>query len=45
MIKIFILVAIVSFIYFAFELWRAPVYDENLKLIRPPKKLKDLFKR
>jgi hypothetical protein len=44
MIKIFILVVIVSFIYLSFEFWRAPVYDENLKLIRPPKKLKDLFK-
>jgi hypothetical protein len=31
-------------IWFAFEIWRAPMVDQNDKIIIPAKKLKDLFK-
>ena len=32
-------------IWFAFEIWRAPLVDKNENIIIPTKKLKDLFKR
>ena len=35
----------VSFlIWMAYEIWRAPLLDDNYKVIRPTKTLKDLFK-
>lgn len=39
--------AVLCFIFvswIAFEIWRAPLVDENENIIIPPKKLKDLFK-
>lgn len=30
--------------WIAFEIWRAPLVDENENVIRPAKKFKDLFK-
>lgn len=34
------------FIWFLFEIWRAPHMDEQTgKIIKPGRKLKDLFKR
>jgi len=39
-----ILISVV--IWIAYELWRAPLYDEDtMKIIRPGKTLKDLFKK
>jgi len=33
-------------IWISYELWRAPLYDEaTMKIIRPTKTLKDLFKK
>jgi hypothetical protein len=33
-------------IWISYELWRAPLYDEStMKIIRPGKTLKDLFKK
>ena len=32
-------------LWMAFEIWRAPLVDQNEKIIIPAKKLKDLFKR
>lgn len=37
---------ILVIIWIAYELWRAPLYDEEtMKIIRPTKTLKDLFKK
>ena len=40
---------ILSSLYIAFEMWRAPMYEErpdgSFKTIRPAKKLSDLFKK
>lgn len=34
-----------SMAFLAYEFWRAPLVDHNYKVIRPAKKLSDLFKR
>lgn len=43
------LVFILSTIWIAFEMWRAPIAEETedggFKIIRPAKKLSDLFKK
>lgn len=44
MIKYGILL-IVTFIWIAFEMYRAPMMDENGKIIKPGKKLSDLWKK
>lgn len=45
MIKYLILILIV-FIWTAFEIWRAPMMDEETgRIVRGGKTLKDLFKR
>ena len=31
-------------LWLAFEIWRAPLVDQNDRIIIPEKKLKDLFK-
>ena len=31
-------------LWMAFEIWRAPLVDQNDRIIIPTKKLKDLFK-
>jgi len=36
---------VTTFIWMVYEVWRAPMMDERTgKIIRPTKKLKDLFK-
>jgi len=42
--KYLLLASLVLILWLAFELWRAPHLDENGKVIKPTKKLKDLFK-
>lgn len=32
-------------LWMAFEIWRAPMMDENSRIIKEGKKLKDLFKK
>ena len=32
-------------LWLAFEIWRAPLVDQNENIIIPAKQLKDLFKR
>lgn len=32
-------------LWMAFEIWRAPMVDQNENIIIPTKQLKDLFKR
>lgn len=39
------LIIIGIFLWLAYEIWRAPLVDENYKVIRPTKTLKDLFKK
>jgi hypothetical protein len=43
----YVLIGIIgTFIWVAYEIWRAPMMDERTgKTIRPAKKLKDLFKK
>jgi hypothetical protein len=36
--------AVVLFLWIAFEIWRAPHLDENGNVIKPAKKITDLFK-
>lgn len=45
MITIFILAIILVIIWLSYEIWAAPTYDDNMNLIQPEKKLKDLFKK
>jgi hypothetical protein len=42
--KYLLIIAVVFALWIAFEIWRAPVVDENDNTIRPTKKIKDLFK-
>ena len=42
---IFILVIILVIIWLSYEIWAAPTYDDNMNMIKPEKKLKDLFKK
>jgi hypothetical protein len=46
---IFGIILVVSSLWMAFEVWRAPLMEETedgrLKTIRPAKKLSDLFKK
>jgi hypothetical protein len=40
------IILIIIFIWLAYELWRAPLIEEYTgKVIRPTKKLSDLFKK
>jgi hypothetical protein len=41
----FAIVLLVIGVWLAFEIWRAPMVDENENIIIPGKQLKDLFKR
>ena len=36
---------IVSSLYIAFEMWRAPMMDDNGRITKEGKKLSDLFKK
>ncbi len=36
---------VVSGLYIAFEMWRAPMMDDNGRIIKEGKKLSDLFKK
>lgn len=42
--KYLLLASLVLILWLAFELWRAPHLDENGNIIKPTKKIKDLFK-
>lgn len=42
---IYIILALVACVsWIAYEMWRAPLLDDNHKVIKPAKKLKDLLK-
>lgn len=42
------IILVVLFIFFllwmSYEVWRAPLLDDNYKIVRPAKTFKDLFK-
>lgn len=42
--KYLLIAVVVLILWLAFELWRAPHLDENGNVIKPTKKIKDLFK-
>ena len=42
---IFILAIMLVIIWLSYEIWSAPTYDNNMKMIQPEKKFKDLFKK
>jgi hypothetical protein len=42
--KYLFIASIILFLWMAFEIWRAPHLDDNGNVIKPAKKLKDLFK-
>lgn len=42
--KYLLIASVVLILWVAFELWRAPHLDGDGKVIKPTKKLKDLFK-
>jgi hypothetical protein len=35
----------VVILWLAYEIWRAPLYDDNNNIVQPTKKLRDLFKK
>ena len=44
--KIFGVILILSALWIAFEMWRAPMMDEQTgRIIKPGKKLKDLWRK
>jgi hypothetical protein len=43
--KILALALIASSLWIAFEMWRAPMVDQSGKLIKPGKKLSDLWRK
>ena len=43
--KILALALIASGLWIAFEMWRAPMVDQSGKLIKPGKKLSDLWRK
>jgi hypothetical protein len=44
MLKWFIICFTLSMAFLAYEMWRAPLLDHNHKVIKPAKKLSNLFK-
>lgn len=42
--KYLLIAVVVLILWIAFEIWRAPLVDHNYKVIKPAKKIKDLFK-
>ncbi len=36
---------IISGLWIAFEVWKAPVYDDELRIVEPEKKLSNIFKK
>jgi hypothetical protein len=40
----FIVLLIIVILFFAYEIWRAPLLDDDYKEIKPTKNFKDLFK-
>lgn len=43
--KTFLLIMFVVYVWIAFEMYRAPMMDENGRILRPGKKLKDLWQK
>lgn len=43
--KYLILIVIVAMSWVAYEIWRAPMMDESGRILKPGKKLKDLWRR
>lgn len=47
--KLFLIIFFILWIWLSFEFWRAPLMEETenggLRIIRPAKKISDLFKR
>ncbi len=42
--KYLLIAVVVLILWIGFEIWRAPHLDENGNVIKPAKKIKDLFK-
>ena len=46
MSTIFIVIIVLISVWLVYEFWRAPTYDEEtMKVIRPTRTLKDIFKK
>ena len=41
---ILVIISIFLLAWMSYEVWRAPLLDDNYNIIRPTKTLKDLFK-
>lgn len=41
----FIIGIVGTFLWIAFEMWRAPIMDDNGRIIKPGKKLSDLWRK
>jgi len=39
------LIIFITIVWMVYELWRAPLVDENFNIVRPTKTFKDLFKK
>lgn len=44
MITVILVFLVTSILWLAYEVWRAPLLDDNYKVIRPTKTLKSLFR-
>jgi hypothetical protein len=43
--KYILLIASITTLWMAYEIWRAPMMDESGKVLKPGKKLSDLWKK
>lgn len=43
--KFFMLIMFVTYLWVAFEIYRAPMMDESGRIIKPGKKLSDLWRK
>ena len=45
MVGLIIIMIVMFYAWLAFEMWRAPMMDDDGNILRPAKKISDLFKR
>ena len=41
---VLVIISISLLVWISYEVWRAPLLDDNYKILQPTKTLKDLFK-
>lgn len=41
---VLVIISVLLLVWISYEVWRAPLLDDNYNIVRPVKTLKDLFK-